>query len=110
MKDGGVMDEKLKSNLMSESLWLRILYMVVFYLVSQVVIMLVAVLAVVQALFGLITGKPNLNLQEFSIGLNRYLYQILCFLTFNRDEKPYPFTDWPKADHTETAVEQHRDK
>ena len=103
------MDEKLKKNLMSESLWLRILYMVIFYLVSQVAIMLVAVLAVAQALFNLVTGKPNLNLQEFSIGLNRYLYQILCFLTFNSDKKPYPFTDWPKVDHAE-AVEQYRNE
>lgn len=103
------MDDELKKNLMSESLWLRIFYMVIFYLVSQVAMMLVAALVVIQTLFALVTKKPNLNLKEFSVGLNHYVCQILCFLTFNSDQKPYPFNDWPKAEHDD-AVKPSQDE
>ena len=99
------MDDKIKKNLLSGSLWLRIFYMVVFYLISQVSIMLIAVLSVAQVLFSLLTGNTNLNLQVFSVGLNSYVNQMLCFLTFNNDKKPYPFSDWPKKECKEECKE-----
>lgn len=92
------MDDTLKKNLKSESVWLRILYMAIFYLVIQIAIMLIIVLAVAQALFALVTGEPNRNLRQFSSSLNQYFFQVIHFMTFNSDLKPYPFTDWPKAE------------
>ncbi|MTI13108.1 DUF4389 domain-containing protein [Sansalvadorimonas verongulae] len=96
-------NDSLKENLLSESLWLRVIYMVLFYFAGHVVIALVLLIAIVQGVLTLITGQPNLNLQEFSLGLNRYLQQVANFLTFNSENKPFPFSDWPAAGHAEVT-------
>ena len=91
------MDEKLKKNLLSESVWLRGLYMLLFYAISSIMIMLLVFIAGVQWILTLVTTKPNKNLHTFTAGGNNYLYQIFKFLTFNAEEKPFPFSDWPSS-------------
>ncbi len=93
----------LKNNFLSESIWIRILYMLLYWIAGHIAIALILLIAVVQAVLSLVTGQPNLNLQEFSLGLNRFLYQTGCFLTFNSDSKPFPFSDWPAAEHAEVS-------
>lgn len=79
--------------------WLRLLFVLLFaliYMVAEIV-----VLAVVVIQFGcvLIGGARNPNLLAFSANLSEYLYRILRFVMFNSDEKPFPFADWPVAEH-----------
>lgn len=96
-------NSSLKDNLMSESIWIRIIYMVLFWLAGHIVIALVLLTAVVQGVLSLLSGQPNLDLQAFSLGLNRYLYQVASFLTFNSEAKPFPFSDWPATGHEEVT-------
>ena len=53
--------------------------------------------AVFQFVVVLITGKQNGNLTTFGDGLSRFVYQIAKFLTFNTEDKPFPFSEWPGA-------------
>ncbi len=85
----------VKKNLMSESVWIRILYMILFWLAGHVAVALILLVAVVQAILTLVSGRTNTNLLDFTRSLNRYLFQIAQFLTFNSEQKPYPFSDWP---------------
>ncbi|MCL6268657.1 DUF4389 domain-containing protein [Sansalvadorimonas sp. 2012CJ34-2] len=96
--------QDVKKNLMSESAWIRLIYMVLFWLAGHLVVALVLFVAVIQAVITLLSGSPNANLLDFTKGLNRYLYQIAGFLTFNSELKPYPFSDWP-ADVSENKSE-----
>ncbi|CAM3511230.1 DUF4389 domain-containing protein [Parendozoicomonas haliclonae] len=89
----------LKENVSSTSIWMRIVYMVLFYIAGHIAIALILLIAVAQALLTLVTGSANQNLLEFSTGLNRYLHQMASFMTFNSEEKPFPFTDWPGQDN-----------
>ncbi len=102
MNQGGNRDS-VKEHLLSESIWIRILYMVLFWLAGHLVIAMVILIAVLQGVLVLFTGQPNLSLQEFSLALNRYLYQMANFLTFNSETKPFPFSDWPSAGHAEVT-------
>ncbi len=86
---------RLKANITSESLWIRILYMMLFYVIGHFVIAVVMLIALVQVVLSLVMGDPNKNLQTFSQGINHYLNHIVGFLTFNREAKPFPFSDWP---------------
>lgn len=89
------MDEKIVNNLKSESRWLRLVFMLLFVFLGYLAAIVVVILAAIQAVTGFIAGKPNERLLDFSAGINQFLYQILQFLTFNSDSKPYPFSDWP---------------
>ncbi|MCL6414521.1 DUF4389 domain-containing protein [Aestuariirhabdus sp. Z084] len=91
------MDESVKQHLKSESQWLRILFMLMFWVIMQVARLVVALVILVQLIFALITGSPNDNVLHFSKSLNCFIYQVLSFLTYNSDEKPFPFRDWPEG-------------
>lgn len=91
------MDEQLKSNLTSSKHWLRLVYMVLFSIFLQVSSLVMWVLVAVQFLFALITGKDNMNLRRFGDSLSQYIYQALRFLTYNTEDKPFPFADWPES-------------
>ena len=89
------MDEKIVNNLKSESRWLRLIFMILFAALGYLAILVILVLACVQAIAGFITGSPNTRLLEFSSSLNQFTYQCIQFLTYNSEEKPFPFSDWP---------------
>lgn len=89
------MDEKIVSNLKSESRWLRLIFMALFAALSYFAIMIILALACIQAIVGFITGSPNVRLLNFSDSLSHFIYQCMQFLTYNTEEKPFPFSDWP---------------
>ncbi len=91
------MDEKVVNNLKSESRWLRLVFMVVFGVVAYLAAFLVMLIALIQAVHGFVMSEPNERLLAFSAGVNRFIYQIAGFLTYNSDVKPYPFSDWPQS-------------
>jgi hypothetical protein len=49
-------------------------------------------------LFTLVTRKPNLNLVSFSKKLGTYLSQIISFVTYASEERPFPFNPFPESD------------
>ena len=88
-----------------ESLVLRVLWMLVFLLVWQVAQLVLGGLVLVQLVYRVVYGAPNGGLMNFGDSLSLYLAQIGRFGTFNTDEKPWPFADWPtpRAPEGETA-------
>ena len=94
------MNDEMKTNLSSEKPWLRLLYMILFACLVQVAGALMWVLVILQFLFSLFTGSDNENLRGFGAALSRYVYQTLQFLTYNSEDKPFPFADWPASEET----------
>ncbi len=82
---------------------LFMLVVFVFYHVAELVVLTVAVFQ-----FGwlLITRQQNEPLQTLGEGLSRYIYQAMRFLTFNSEEKPFPFSDWPGSPPVQASHEQ----
>lgn len=77
------------------SVWQRLLYMLLFVIAYSVVETILTAIVVIQILFRLFTGKTNGRLLAFSAEASRYIYDVLQYLTFNSEEKPFPFNDWP---------------
>jgi len=102
-----VENDQVKQNLSSKNQWLRIVYMVLFAVVLYLVMMLVAVIVIVQALFALITGKPNEDIGDFANDLSTYVYRIVAFLTYSDDRRPFPFNSW--EEDPDTTVEDDDD-
>jgi hypothetical protein len=89
--------DELKHNLLSPQHWLRLIFMLVFVVLLYVASTIVGVLVALQFLFALITGKDNANLRSLGGSLAAYIFQALRFLTYNSEDKPFPFSEWPSA-------------
>ena len=70
-----------------------VLFIILFDLVELVVILV----AVVQYIMLLATGNTLPTLRSLGISLGGYLKQIVAYLTFETDDKPYPFAAWPSS-------------
>ena len=90
---------EIVDNIKQPSVWIRVLFMIVFAVASYIIILpLVLVLSIAQALFVLITGDSNANLRYFSATLELYVSQIIKFLTYLSEVKPFPFSDLPEVE------------
>ena len=87
------------NNIKAKSIWLRLFFMLVTALLYSVSRLVVGAIIVLQFFFMLFTGKTNKKLLSSGQALSTYTYQIICYLTFNTEERPFPFdSDWPKAE------------
>jgi len=78
-----------------ESLGVRILWMLIFVLAWHVAEIVLAMVVILQLCCRLLQGVPNVDLLRLGDGLSQYLAQIGRFGSFNTEEKPWPFADWP---------------
>ncbi len=99
------MSENISENLKQQSHWLRILFMIGFMVAIYVCGVILFVLVVVQALFMLLTGQDNENLRRLGANLTEYVNEILLFLTYNTDRRPFPMAPFPLVD--ESAGRSH---
>jgi hypothetical protein len=90
--------DELKNKLMNSKHWMRLLLMLLMYIILfSLVQFIVTISMLVQWVLVLFTGEPNSRLWFFTRGLNRYSYQILEFLNFNSELRPFPLSDWPES-------------
>lgn len=77
-------------------LWIRFVYMVLFALLTALSRLVVCLIALLQFLLVLFSGEDNRNLRSFGNSLSRWTFDTYRFLTFNSEQKPFPFMDWPQ--------------
>ena len=82
-------------NFSDKSTWKRAAYMLLFAVLYQVSEIIIFVIVFIQFLLTVITGNRNDQLSKLSYQLGKYVRQIVDFLSYNSEEKPYPFSDWP---------------
>jgi hypothetical protein len=89
------MDEELKRSLTASDSWLRGLYMVLFAFIFQLVEIVLVFVVIFQFLYRLVTREVNDQALDLGDDLSIYAYHVLQYVTYNSDEKPYPFAPWP---------------
>lgn len=89
------MDEELRKNLTAADTWVRGVFMVLFAIVYGVAIGVLFLVIPFQFCHTLFVGKPSDPLLDFSENLCAYVYEILLYVSFNSDERPFPFAPWP---------------
>ena len=92
------MNTETKTNLQSKSTWVRLLYMLLFVLAYSAAEFVLGVTVVIQAIIKLVTGSLNERLKTFGKQIPLYMYDVLIFLTFNTEDKPFPFEEWPTGE------------
>ena len=90
-----LIDEKRKVTL------IRGLFMLLFSIIYSVAEVVLAIVVLLQFSFVLVSRERNYRLLEFGAQVSTFIYQVLRYVTFNSDERPFPFADWPS-----TAVDE----
>jgi len=102
------MKEEIKTNLKNTNTWLRLLFMALFGAFYFLAIFVFGALLAFQILVALLTGKPNERIRQFHAQLVKYIYQVLRYVSFGTEERPFPFSEWPdeapEADSTPVPV------
>ncbi len=84
-----------RKEIKESSNWNRLVYMILYSVVYSIAEIVFFALVVFQFLSKAITGTLNDNLCVFSSSLTLYIKQILDFLSYATEIKPYPLSDWP---------------
>ena len=90
-----------KTHLTNPAIWIRLAFMLVFALLLMAGSLIISIIVVMQFALVLVTGSDNENLRNLGQGLGKWIYQAVMFLTFNSEEKPFPFDEWPTIDPSE---------
>ena len=91
------MNPELKQRLTASETWLRGLFIVIFAVIYSIAEVVLVAVVVFQFLATLFTGETNARLRAFALSLAAFIYQIVTYVTFNSEEKPFPFGPWPES-------------
>ncbi len=88
----------VKENVKNPDVWLRGLFILIFGVILYFAVILVWLVVVFQFVTKLLTGDLNRQVADFNGGLLRYISLILGYITFQSDDKPFPFSPWPEKE------------
>ena len=92
----------MEDNLKSRATWLRLIFMLVFCVVTSLALLVGSFVVALGFLWVLFTGEVNPELRATGQSFAPYIYQIARYLTFNSELKPFPFGGkWPSSDPDE---------
>ena len=88
-------NEEIKKNLQNSNTWLRGFYMFLFIILYGIAETLIIAISLFQFAHHLIGKSPNQRLLEFGKSTSIYIYEIMQYLTYNSEKKPFPLSEWP---------------
>ena len=72
--------------------------MVICYMLAGIASFVGTFVVVLGFLWLLFTGEVNRQIQQVGQSIAAYVYEIVRYLTFNTDERPFPLGgDWPSG-------------
>ncbi|MCB1985327.1 MAG: DUF4389 domain-containing protein, partial [Nitrosomonas sp.] len=86
-----------KQSLQKNEILVRALFMLFFIVIYSISKFLVIGIMLFQFVTIVLSEKPNEQILKFSQCLGIYIYQIIQFLSFNSEQRPFPFSKWPDA-------------
>jgi hypothetical protein len=103
--------EEWVENLKRPSLWRRVFFTLGFALLFNIILVpLVLLMILVQVAFAVFTGEKNNNLLEISEKVVAYIVEVLGFLLFTTEHRPFPFNDFPSPGNVDMRSHSGEDK
>ncbi len=94
-----MMDNPNASAWKDPAIWGRVVFALLYMLILALVVGPLAImLGLVQGAFTIATGEDNRNLRDLGAALAGYVHEMLLFATWNREQKPFPFSEFPRVD------------
>ena len=91
-----------KEPVVSNEVITRIFVTLLFALIGWISLWIFGVVVLVQFGFLLITGQLNSNLKAFNGELGDFLADIIKYVSFQTNDKPFPFQSWSYGETTES--------
>ena len=90
--------DETKKNLTEKNTWMRGVYMLLFIVVDIFFVRVaIHLIALVQFVVMLFTSGANEKLTELGYSVSTFSYQIMLYVTYNSDSRPFPFDEvWPE--------------
>lgn len=89
----------VEENLKSRDTWYRFVFMLVYAVILSITSMVATAIIVLGFLIVLFTGERNDQLRRAGASVANYMRDVLRFLSYNTDEKPFPFgAEFPGGD------------
>ncbi len=88
-------EDATKKDSNNPEIFSRIFYTILFLLVGWVALWVFCFVVLIQFGFLLITGQVNTNLKGFNKEVGLFLFDLIKYLSFQTNDKPFPFRDWP---------------
>jgi hypothetical protein len=98
--------QDIVQHLKSPIFWKRFLFIMLFtvaYILAEATVWAVIIFLIFYNLF---TGSSNARAVTFGRQTSAYIYHMLLYLTYNTEERPFPYTDWPKPERMPTGLGQ----
>lgn len=97
--------EDIKRELGVAEKWIRLLFIVLYVVLFRIAEIVLAVTVIIQFLWTLFAGSPNESLRDFGRRAAEWLRQVVEYLTYAGNERPWPFgRDWPEATEPESGA------
>ncbi len=80
----------------------RLLYAIGFALVAWFVFWIILALTLMQFVIVALQGRTNDEIKKLSLNLIQYLWDLLAFVAFVRNEQPFPIGPFPQTNTTAT--------
>lgn len=85
-------------NLKSKATWIRFLFMVICYMLAGIASFVGTFVIALGFLWLLFTGEVNRQIQQVGQSIAAYVYELVRYLTFNTEQRPFPLGgDWPSG-------------
>lgn len=88
--------EELETNERKKPGVARAIYTLLYLLIGRFISMVLFVIAITQYIYSWMTGEPNEKILIFTANLGEYTKQLVSYVAFNTDERPWPVGDWPE--------------
>ena len=92
-------EASVEDHLKSRGTWIRLIFMLIYGAILSLSSMIATAIIVLGFFVVLLTGERNPQLLAAGRAVTRYIAEIPSYLTYNADDKPFPFgKDFPGSD------------
>lgn len=89
------MTDDVKNHVKSNTTWTRLIYLILYGVIYWFANFVLFAISVVQFIKTLLSGEPFGQLQAFGSSFAEYNRQIVAYMSYHSDEKPFPVGPWP---------------
>jgi len=95
----------VKENIKTGSTWKRGLYMLLFAIIYGIAELVLFAVILFQFVSMVLLQKTNERLIDFSRELIAFIREIYLYLTYNSEDKPFPYREWPSEGASPETIE-----
>jgi len=84
-----------------QGFWFRVIFMLLYWVVLNIAVTVFGVLLVLVSLVKLGSKHEAVTLSSWLKSVTAFIGQIFAFMSFETEEKPFPFQPWPRVSSDE---------